>query len=164
MELFPNVGRGNPQNRNSHISQAILEYLSKQSKINVVTMKYSSAGHSCVQEANKMHQEIEMAMWVTEFYSRLSFLRILLKVNRNRPYRIIPIKCADFKDFQNSSKMLQFSNVLYIKVFQLNFRKDDIHTVGYKLSHLNTHFHQVYLLGKNPDKVAAAQITSTQSK
>ena len=36
------------QNRNSHISQAILEYLSKQNKINVVKMKYSLAGHSCV--------------------------------------------------------------------------------------------------------------------
>ena len=35
-----------PQNRNSHVSQTILEYLSKQSKINVVTMKYSLAGHS----------------------------------------------------------------------------------------------------------------------
>ena len=37
-----------PQNRNSRILQAILEYLSKQSKINVETMKYSLAGHSCV--------------------------------------------------------------------------------------------------------------------
>ena len=35
-----------PQIRNSHISQAILEHLSKQSKINVVTMKYSLAGYS----------------------------------------------------------------------------------------------------------------------
>ena len=35
-----------PQNRNSHISEAILEYLSKQSRINVVTMKYSLAGYS----------------------------------------------------------------------------------------------------------------------
>ena len=35
-----------PQNRNSHISQAILEYLSKQSRINMVTMKYSLAGYS----------------------------------------------------------------------------------------------------------------------
>ena len=34
-----------PQNRNSHVSQAIFEYLSKQSKINVVPMKYSLAGH-----------------------------------------------------------------------------------------------------------------------
>ena len=35
-----------PQNRNSHVSQTILEYLSKQSKIKLVTMKYSLAGHS----------------------------------------------------------------------------------------------------------------------
>ena len=118
-----------PQDRNSHISQAILEYLSKQSKINVVTMKYSLAGYSCVQEVDKMHQEIEVAMRVTEFYSPLSFPRILLKVNRNRPYRVIQMKSENFKDFQNSSKMLQFSNVPYAKVFQLKFRKDDLHTV-----------------------------------
>ena len=35
-----------PQNRNSHISQTILEYLSKQSRINMVTMKYSLASYS----------------------------------------------------------------------------------------------------------------------
>ena len=89
-----------PQNRNSHISQAILEYLSKQSKINVVTMKYSLVGHSYVQEVDKMRQEIEAAIGVTEFYPPLSFLRILLKVNRNRPYRVIQMKSEDFKDFQ----------------------------------------------------------------
>ena len=47
-----------PQNKNFHISQAILEYLGKQSKINVVTMKYSLVKHSCVQEVDKMHEEI----------------------------------------------------------------------------------------------------------
>ena len=35
-----------PQNRNSHVSQTILEYFSKQSKIKVARMKYSLAGHS----------------------------------------------------------------------------------------------------------------------
>ena len=60
-----------PQIRNFHISRAILEYLSKQSKINVLTMKYSLAGHSCIQEVDKMHQEIEVAMTVTEFFSPL---------------------------------------------------------------------------------------------
>ena len=55
-----------PQNRNSQILQAILEHLSKHCKINVVTMKYSLAGHSCVQEVDKMHHKIEVAMQVTE--------------------------------------------------------------------------------------------------
>ncbi len=97
-----------------------------------------------------MHQKIEVAMQVTKFYSPLSFLRILLNVNRNRRggnrpeiVRVIQMKNEDFKDFQNSSKMLQFSNVPFTKVFQLQFRKDDLHTVGYKLSHSNTDFNHV---------------------
>ena len=55
--------------------------------------------------------------------------------NRNRPYCVIQMKSEDFKHFQNSSKMLQFSNLPYTKVFQLEFCKDDLHTVEYKLSH-----------------------------
>ena len=132
-----------PQNRNPHISWAILEYLSKQSKIKLVTMKYLLAGHSCVQEVHKILQEIEVTLGVTEFYSQLSFLRILLNVNRNRPYCVIQMKSEGFKDFLNSSKMLQFSNVPDTKVFQLKFCKDDLYTVEYKLSHSNTDFHQV---------------------
>ena len=62
-------------------------------------MKYSLAGHSCVQEVDRMDQENEVAMRLTNFYSTLSFLRILLKVNRNRPYRVIQMKSEDFKDF-----------------------------------------------------------------
>ena len=106
-------------------------------------MKYSLAGHSCVQKVHKILQEIEVTLRVTEFYSQLSFLRILLKVNRNCPYCVIQMKSEGFKDFLNSLKMLQFSNVPDNKVFQLKFCKDDLYTVEYKLSHSNTNFHQV---------------------
>ena len=58
-----------PQNRNSHISQAILEFLSPHDKIKSITMKYSLVGHSCVQEVDNMHKQIEDAMQVSEFYS-----------------------------------------------------------------------------------------------
>ncbi len=120
-------------------------------------MKYSLAGHSCVQEVDNLHQKIEVAMQVTEFYSTLSFLRILLKVNRNRPYRVIQLKNEDFKDFQNSSNMLQFSNVPFTKVFQLQFRKDDLpqSDTNYRIE---TSISITYLLGKKPDKVVAAKI------
>ena len=45
-ELISRSDSSAPQNRNFHISQAILKYLSKQSRINMVTMKYSLAGYS----------------------------------------------------------------------------------------------------------------------
>ena len=120
-----------PQNRNFYISQA------KQSKS---SNNEILVGRSCVQEVDKVHQEIEVVMRVTKFYSPLSFLRILLKVNRNCPYCVIQMKSEDFKGFQNSLKMLQFSNVPHTKLFQLKFYKDDIHTFEYKLSHSNTDF------------------------
>ena len=74
------------------------------------------------------------------------------------------MKSEDFKDFQNSSKMLRFCNVPCTQVFQLKFCNDDLHTVKYKLSHSNTDFHQVSIEKKNQDKVALAEIISSQSK
>ena len=124
-----------PQNRNSHISQALLEFLDSQDQIKKITMKYSLAGHSCVQEVDNIHQQTEAAMRVAEFYSPVSFLRLLLKVIRNNPFRVIQMSKDDFKDYQNSSKMLKFCNVPYTQVFQLRFSKSELYTIEYKLSH-----------------------------
>lgn len=81
-----------PQNRNSHISQAVIEFLYSQKNIEEIIMKYSLAGHSCVQEVDNMHQQIELAMRVAEFYSLLSFLRLLLKVNIICPFVFIQMQ------------------------------------------------------------------------
>ena len=111
-------------------------------------MKYSLAGHSCVQEVDNMHQQIEVAMRVAEFYSPISFLRVLLKVNRIRPYHVIQMKKNDFKDYNSSSRMLQFSNVPYSKVFQLRFTKHNLHRVEYKISHGQAGFQQACIRKK----------------
>ena len=129
-----------PQNRNSHISQAILEFLYQQEKISSIIMKYSIAGHSGVQEVDNMHKQIEDAMKVAEFYSPVSFLRLLLNVNRNIPYRVIQLNKVDFKDYQSSSKMRMFSRVPYTKVCQLKFDKENLHIIEYKQSHSDENF------------------------
>ena len=102
-------------------------------------MKYSLAGHSCVQEVDNMHKQIEDAMKVAEFYSPLSLLRLLLNVNRKIPYRIIQVKKLDFKNYQSYSKLL-FSKVSYTKVCQLKFGKDNLHAIEYKQSHSDKSF------------------------
>ena len=129
-----------PQNRNSHISQAILEFLYQQEKISSIIMKYSIAGHSGVQEVDNMHKQIKDAMKVAEFYSPVSFLRLLLNVNRNIPYRVIQLNKVDFKDYQSSSKMRMFSRVPYTKVCQLKFDKENLHVTEYKQSHSDENF------------------------
>ena len=105
-----------PQNRNSHISQAILEFLYTQEQIDEINMKYSLAGHSCVQEVDNMHQQIEVAMRVAEFYSPISFLRVLLKVNRIRPYHVIQMKKNDFKDYLK--QLVQGASVFQRTIYQ----------------------------------------------
>ena len=83
------------QNRIFHISQAILEFLLQVETINTVTVKYSLSEHSCLQEVDNMHKQIEDARQVAELYSPTSFLRILQKVNRNQPYRVIQMRKED---------------------------------------------------------------------
>ena len=82
-------------------------------------MKYSLDGRSCLQEVDNMQKQIEDAMQVSKFYSPISFLRMLLKVNRKKPYRVIQMNKSDFKDSRSSSKMLQFCKATYRKVFKL---------------------------------------------
>ena len=103
-------------------------------------MKYSLAGHSCVQEVDNMHQLIEVAMRVAEFYSPVSFLRLLLKVNRNNLFRVIQMSKDDFKDYRNSSKMHKFCNVPFTQVFQLRYSKSELYTIEYKLSYGDAEF------------------------
>ena len=64
-----------PQSRNSHISQAILEFLQITPSKKSVTLKNSIVGHSCVQEVENIHKQIEDDMRVAEFYSPVSSLR-----------------------------------------------------------------------------------------
>nr|CAH7712408.1 unnamed protein product [Callosobruchus chinensis] len=81
-----------PQNRNSIITFAITRLLWEgQTNLKTITIKYSVPGHSCVQEIDATHSTIERVL-DTEYYSPLSLIRILLKVNTHTPYKIIQ-KC-----------------------------------------------------------------------
>ena len=145
-----------PQNRNSYILQAILEFLYQQEKISSIIMKYCIVRHSGVQEVDNMQKQnmqnakckIEGAMKVVEFYSPVSFLRLLLNGNRNIPYRVIQLNKVDFKDYQSSSKMRMFSRAPYTKVCQLKFDKENLHIIEYKQSHSDENFKRLILVMK----------------
>ena len=134
-----------PQNRNSHnMAHAIQEFVDNCS-VESVTLKYSIGCHGCVQEVDNMHKQIEDAMNVVEFYSPLSFVRLLLNVNRVTPYRIIQMNENHFKDYANSAKVLRYSLVPFSKIVQLRIRRDDPYTVDFKLSHDDRVFTSVHV-------------------
>ena len=101
-----------PQNKNSHISQAILEFLSRHDKIKSMTMKYSLAGHLGVQQVDNMQKQIEDTMQVSEFYSPISFLRMLLKFNRKKT---LSSNSDEQKQFEGFSQL--FKNVAILQGF-----------------------------------------------
>lgn len=126
-----------PQNRNSIISYALGEFLQKNCKIKSITLKYSTPGHSCIQEVENIHSNIEKVLELTEVWSPVSLLRVLLVANKKHPYEIIQMKREDFYDFQSLAKTFGYNSVPYTKVAQLRIQRQDIFSIEFKLSHSN---------------------------
>ena len=104
-----------------------------------------------------MHSNIEKAMASSEFYSPLSFLRVLLRANRANPYTVIQMKDTDFKDFQSCSKLFQYKQVPFASVAQITFSQN-LFSVQYSTSHAQPPI-QVDIRGSNT-KTRAAKPTS----
>ena len=66
-----------PQNKNSVMSFAIFDFFKQFQPVESITMKFSVPGHSCVQEVDNMHSQIENHMRASELFSPLSLMRIL---------------------------------------------------------------------------------------
>lgn len=128
-----------PQNRNQMMSLAMLNILNLFPHLSSVTMKFSTPGHSCIQEVDNVHSHIEKVMAVSEFWSPVSFLRLLLRVNRKTPYNVVQLKNQHFKDFHKSSKHLPFDKIPFSQVCQIQFKQNSF-TVGYKLAHHSDSF------------------------
>ncbi|GBM20885.1 hypothetical protein AVEN_253694-1 [Araneus ventricosus] len=95
-----------------------------------VTMKYYLPGHSCVQEVDSVHINIEKVMNKTDFYSPIGLIRILKQVNPSRPYSVIQMRPDDFKDFQETAKLLNYKIVPVTRVAILKFSRT-LHTVNF---------------------------------
>lgn len=128
-----------PQNRNSVISYALCHFM-MQHNIESVTIKYSTPGHSCVQEIDSVHSVIERVVNKAEYYSPLSLLRLLLKVNSRKPYKVLQMRPSDFFDYQTmASNCYDYSKVPFTKTASLQFKRSCL-TVGMKESHEDKEF------------------------
>ncbi len=61
-------------------------------QIDDIVLKYSTAGHLCIQKVHNVHYQIEKALRASEFWSPISFMRIHLAVNIKMPLNIIQMK------------------------------------------------------------------------
>lgn len=124
-----------PQNRNSLISYAVASFLAKNTHIEEIIMKYSTPGHSCIQEVDNIHSNIEKSLKCSEVWSPVSLLRIILASNRKSPYSVTQMSSSDFYDYQTQSKSYAYQGCPYTQVSQLKFEHSDLLTVKFKTSH-----------------------------
>ena len=100
--------------------QCYMRFLSSNSQILFIMMKYSIPGHSCVQEVDNMHRQVQDVMRISEFYSPLLFLRVLAKsieTNLSRWW------------LHEFCKASSFSNHTFSKVYQFRFSRDSIYNI-----------------------------------
>lgn len=131
-----------PQNRNTFMSYAIAYFLKINLSIQSITMKFSTPGHSCVQEIDAVHSCIDRVLDKVEYFSPLSLLRILLKVNYVRPYKIIQMRSEDFKDYKACTSTFNYKLIPFSKVKALKFTSSFLE-VEYKESHQSLNWKKV---------------------
>ena len=100
-------------------------------------MKYSVVGHSCIQNVDNMHSNIEKAMRVSEFFSPISFLRILLNGHRVKRYKVIQMDRNDLKVFRSVSKNFASDRIPFSEMTTIKFSRDNLCEVWYKKSHVS---------------------------
>lgn len=128
-----------PQNRNSIISYALSQFM-MENDVECIKIKYSCPGHSCAQEIDSVHSAIKRVLNKREYYTPLSLLRILLKVNTRKPYRVIQMKPGDFHNYQNLATTINdYSNVPFTKTASLQLQKGRL-SINSKRHHDDTEF------------------------
>lgn len=108
------------QNRNSIMSFAMQHFLRQHPRIQKVTMKYSEAGHSLVQEVDNIHSQIERYLKHIEIHSPLSLVRHLKSVRRDQPFIVMQLKKV--WDYKSCTKLYKYNLVPYTKFKALVFR------------------------------------------
>ena len=73
-------------------------------------------------KVDNFHKQIEDAKQVAVFYSRISFIKVLLNVNHKNPLITLQMVKSDFNDFMNWSKFTtapEFLTVLRLLLQQV---------------------------------------------
>lgn len=113
-----------------------MDFLKSKEGIKSMTMRYSIPSHSCVQKVDNAHTAVEKAVSATDFCLSLRLIRILLKVNRLRPYRVIEMH-TDFKHFASLPKFYNYRQTLFTQVKIVTFTQT-LHEIHFTQSYTET--------------------------
>lgn len=121
-----------PQNRNSSMTLALLAFLSKHQKITSLEQKYCEPGHSSIQEVDNLHSQIEKALSVSEVYSPLGLVRLLLAVKEHNPLNVIQLQKAKVMNYKAAASNIVFRDIPYSKVKHIIYNQSNLQEVLYR--------------------------------
>lgn len=118
-----------PQNRNSIFSTALKHFMREYTMVKIIEQKFCEPGHSSIQEVDNIHSNIEKSCSPSEIYSPVGLMRVLKTVNK---LRLVQMKPADFKDFQEVAGRGRYDRIPYTRVKCLRYEHTDPKVLKYK--------------------------------
>ena len=109
-----------PQNRNSFFATAVKVFLKNHPQVLTIEHKFCEPGHSTIQEVDNLHSQIEQVCGNSEIYSPVGLLRMLKKVDRRKPLKLIQLRPQDFHTIAQRG---QYQRIPFSKVKCLLFEQ-----------------------------------------
>lgn len=122
-----------PQNKNSHMSAALLYFLKMHPEIQSIVQKFQVPGHSCVQEVDAMHSVLDRNLNKLELHSPLAIYKAIKNVRSRNPFRIIQMQKTNFLDFKTILQFVTLSTVPYKTLVEISYGHNLCY-VEYKLT------------------------------
>ena len=94
--------------------------------------KYCEPSHSSIQEVDNLHSQIKAVCRHSEIYSPVGLMRMLKKVHRSKPMKIIQMKSQDFKDFGSIACQGKYDRVPFSKVKNFLYKQVEPKVLSYK--------------------------------
>jgi len=83
---------------------------------------------------DNLHSQIDRHLKLTELYSPLGVIRLLLSVNSKNPLRVIQMSAGQFFDYKSAAKQYDFIRVPYQRVKAIAYKKTELCHVQIKTS------------------------------
>ncbi|CAK1586434.1 unnamed protein product [Parnassius mnemosyne] len=126
-----------PQNRNSHMSVAIIKFLQspEAKQVTEITQKFSEPGHGNVQEVDAVHSLIERNLRHQEIFSPLSLMRAVLKIkSKALTFKFLQMVDDDFHCYHEEAVKYGFNQIPFSKVKTITYNKSKWNILQYKTS------------------------------
>lgn len=121
------------QSRNSIQSFALIHLIHKHGNFKIIEQKYSTPGHSLLQEIDAIHSSIERYLRNLEIVRHGGLIRLLKQMDFKNVYlNFIQMKAEHFYDFKSSSSGINFSAIPFSKVKHIIYNINNLYMMKHR--------------------------------